>query len=217
MAMTAEERAKKYRDRLKQNTTKYIDFKRKDRERKAQKQALMNVKEKENYRNKHRISQQKYCQKLKEKNNNKTQPKYLELKHFLYVMILFFLFSSSYNKQTLAKAVKKVLRVSPNDQHRQHQVLKRIGEDIGLFQKPTFERTQAQIHQTIIKQVQDFYEKDPISWQAPGKRDFITIRENGTRIQYQKRHLLYNIREVYELFVQDHPGINKYFLLQRIC
>jgi hypothetical protein len=64
---------------------------------------------------------------------------------------------------------------------------------------------------------QDFYAKDSISWHAPGKRDFITIQENGSRIRYQKRHLLHNIGEVHELFVQEHPGIDKCFSLKRIC
>ncbi|CAF1932374.1 unnamed protein product, partial [Rotaria magnacalcarata] len=39
MPLTAAERAKNYRDRLKQKTNKYNDSKRKDRERKARKRA----------------------------------------------------------------------------------------------------------------------------------------------------------------------------------
>ncbi|CAF1228818.1 unnamed protein product, partial [Rotaria sordida] len=55
MTLTEAERAKRCRGRLKQNTTKYIDLKRKGRERKARKKALMNVNEREKYRDKHRI------------------------------------------------------------------------------------------------------------------------------------------------------------------
>ena len=69
MRLTAAERAKNYRDRLKHNKIKYIDFKRKDCERKARKQALINTKEKEKFINSHRIAQQRYRQKLKEKEN----------------------------------------------------------------------------------------------------------------------------------------------------
>jgi hypothetical protein len=61
-----------YRDRIKQNKTEYIDFKRKDCKRKAQKQALMNAREKEKYRDKHRISQQEYRKRFKEKDDNNT-------------------------------------------------------------------------------------------------------------------------------------------------
>jgi len=127
---------------------------------------------------------------------------------------MFFFSFSSYKKQTLAKAVKKVLRVLPNDQNKQHQILKRVGENLGIFQKPKLDRTQARIPKTAIKKIQDFYEKDSISWQTPGKRDYITVREDGIRIRYQKRHLLFNIREIYELFIEEHPGMNKYFFLK---
>ncbi|CAF2106749.1 unnamed protein product [Rotaria magnacalcarata] len=58
----------------------------------------------------------------------------------------------------------------------------------------------------VIQKVKEFYNNDSISWQAPGKRDCITVRENGIRVKYQKRFLLFNIREVHQLFVQDNPG-----------
>ena len=40
----------------------------------------------------------------------------------------------------------------------------------------------------------------------PGKRDAIVINENGTKTSYQKRVLLYTIREAYELFLAENPG-----------
>ena len=108
-----------------------------------------------------------------------------------------------------------MLRVLPDNQNKQHQVLKRVCQDLGLSQKPKHQRTQATISEAIVKQVQDFYKNDSISWQAPGKRDCLTIRENGIRVKHQKRFLLFNIREVHELFIQDHPGMSKYFSLKR--
>ena len=63
--------------------------------------------------------------------------------------------------------------------------------------------------------VHDFYQKDSISWQAPGKRDYLTVRENGIRVQHQKRFLLYNIREIHELFIQEHQGMSEFFPLKK--
>ncbi|CAF2082641.1 unnamed protein product [Rotaria magnacalcarata] len=165
MSLTAAERAKNYRDRLKQKTNKYNDSKRKDRERKARKRASMTIKEKEISLINHRVAQRRYREKQKNK-NNLTEPK------------------SLYSKQTLAKAAKKVLRVLPADPDKRQQILTRVGEDLDLFQKPISQRVQA----------------------TPGKRDCITVRENGIRVKYQKRFLLFNIREVHQLFVQDNPG-----------
>ena len=37
------------------------------------------------------------------------------------------------------------------------------------------------------KKVEEFYKRDDISYEAPGKRDYISIKcENGGRIQMQK-------------------------------
>lgn len=77
MPLTAAERAKNYRNRLKQKRDKYNDFKQKDRERKAQKRASMTLKQIECSLINHRLAQQRYREKLKEKNNS-IQPKYFE-------------------------------------------------------------------------------------------------------------------------------------------
>ena len=75
MALSAAERAKNYRDRLKQKKTKHLEFKRKDCERKARKRASMNMKEKEIFVNNHRVAQRRHREKLKAKNKNIVQPK----------------------------------------------------------------------------------------------------------------------------------------------
>ncbi|CAF3062956.1 unnamed protein product [Rotaria sp. Silwood2] len=40
----------------------------------------------------------------------------------------------------------------------------------------------------------------------PGKRDTIVVNDDGNKITYQKRIMLYTIREAYELFLIEHPG-----------
>ena len=67
------------------------------------------------------------------------------------------IFRSSYNKQTLAKAAKKALRVLPADPNKQHQILTRVGQNLGLFEKPISQRQQAVIPMDIIQKVQDLY------------------------------------------------------------
>ncbi|CAF5219604.1 unnamed protein product, partial [Rotaria magnacalcarata] len=42
----------------------------------------------------------------------------------------------------------------------------------------------------------------------PGKRDTIVVNDNGQKTTYQKRILLYTIREAYELFLAENPGIS---------
>ncbi|CAF2040481.1 unnamed protein product [Rotaria magnacalcarata] len=42
----------------------------------------------------------------------------------------------------------------------------------------------------------------------PGKRDTIVVNDDGNKTTYQKRILLYTIREAYVLFLTEHAGIS---------
>lgn len=70
MPLTAAERAKKYRDRLKQKTAKYLESKREDCARKARKRASMNTKEEEEFLENHRKAQLAYRRKVEGQNTN---------------------------------------------------------------------------------------------------------------------------------------------------
>jgi hypothetical protein len=72
MALTAAERTKRYRDKLKKKRTKYNEFKQKDCRRKAEKRSAMSVKEQEKFLDNHRKAQQRYRNKRKLKMLNQT-------------------------------------------------------------------------------------------------------------------------------------------------
>lgn len=60
--------------------------------------------------------------------------------------------------------------------------------------------------------VEDFYSNDDISWQAPGKKDRMIIRENSTegkvlKRTIQLRYMLMSLREAYSQFQKSHPTI----------
>ena len=48
--------------------------------------------------------------------------------------------------------------------------------------------------------VENFYEQDDISRQAPGKRDTIVVRSNVGKETRQRRHLFMTVAEAYKLF-----------------
>ena len=108
--------------------------------------------------------------------------------------------------------MKRVVRVLPGDRDKQQAVVKRIEQSLGLFGKSKCKRSTPNLSEAVRKQVLHFYMDDSISWQAPGKRDCLTVRQNGIRVQHQKRFLLFNIRETHALFVQEHPGMRQYIL-----
>ena len=57
-----------------------------------------------------------------------------------------------------------------------------------------------------MKLVIDFYESDDISRTMPGKKDFVSVRQEGKRIYVQKRLVLSNLKEVYHAFKDTFPS-----------
>ena len=102
--------------------------------------------------------------------------------------------------------MKKVLRALPNNPNKKKQVFENLGHSLGLLSKQGAARTSAALPSALVEKIQKFYTSNEISWQAPGKRDTKTVKENGINVKYQKRCLLYSIREVYELFLEQNPG-----------
>ena len=55
-----------------------------------------------------------------------------------------------------------------------------------------------------IAKVEAFYESDEVSRQCPGKKDFLSVKnEDGSRQHKQKRLILGNLREIFALFCED--------------
>lgn len=60
------------------------------------------------------------------------------------------------------------------------------------------------LNNVIAQLVVNFYSEDDVSRMMPGKKDFVTIRNKGAKIQVQKRLMLANLSEVYQLFKQKY-------------
>ena len=69
----------------------------------------------------------------------------------------------------------------------------------------------------VIERIIQFYDRDDITWQAPGRKDVVLIRrvENGVKNKYvlQSRYVLMSLAEAYKQYCQDHPnevGLSKF-------
>ena len=56
--------------------------------------------------------------------------------------------------------------------------------------------------------VRSFYECDEVSQMLPGKKDFVSVKQEGKCIHVQKRLVLSNLREVYQLFKEKFPTMS---------
>ncbi|CAF0859590.1 unnamed protein product [Adineta ricciae] len=100
--------------------------------------------------------------------------------------------SSYKSRQSFGKAMKK-----------------HLAETLGLVSKPKQQRTTVQLANQLKIDVYNFYLRDDISYQLPGKRDTIVVKEDdGSKKTYQKRILFNNLRETYKLFKEEHHTVD---------
>lgn len=59
---------------------------------------------------------------------------------------------------------------------------------------------------TTVTLIKTFYESDEVSRVMPGRKDCISLKTDNGRIAVQKRLVLSNLREVYNLFKEQHPN-----------
>ncbi|CAF0905978.1 unnamed protein product [Adineta steineri] len=108
------------------------------------------------------------------------------------------------SKQILSKAIRKVTRCLPQDPSKKKIVIQTIAQSLGLISQSHHKRSTRQVSLKVKDDIIKFYCRDDISYQMPGKRDTIVVRENGTKSTHQKRILLYNIREAHQLFLSEY-------------
>ncbi len=108
---------------------------------------------------------------------------------------------------------RKVKKILPKDPVKQKLVITAMAESVGLLPKPAHQRVSRTVPLKIQKAILAFYERDDISYQMPGKRDTVIVKQYGSKQTYQKRILLFNLREIHQMFLQDNPGMRLFFIL----
>jgi len=111
--------------------------------------------------------------------------------------------------QALGKAVHKVSPLLPNSPRKRKAVIEKIAKSHGLplsseHQKSTGNKC---IAKSTVDCVQEFYYRDSISRQAPGRKDYVIMKENGKKLKLQKRHLMWSLKETFGLFQKENPQV----------
>ena len=84
---------------------------------------------------------------------------------------------------------------------------RQLRESKGLLASPDQKPGRALPVQTV-QMVRDFYQSDEIGRVMPGKKDCISTKnEDGSKVCIQKRLLLANLKEIYELFKEKNPDV----------
>jgi hypothetical protein len=91
--------------------------------------------------------------------------------------------------------------------------------EFGIFSKPVY-KTEICEKSELDLRVREFYLSDLISRQLPGRKDYVSVKENGTRVHKQKRLLLVNLKTAHELFLEENSdakiGLTKFSQLRPV-
>ncbi|CAF1442411.1 unnamed protein product [Rotaria sordida] len=183
MTFTNAQKQKRYRENLKAKGLYQITKAKHTVRMRIYRQNLTGTK-KQDYDKKHAESQRAY------RNKNK-KPK-----------------NSFLSKQSFGKALKKAKCALPKDFNKKKVIARALAQAVGIVPRNNHQRTTRQLSSKIKNSIILFYGRDDISYQMPGKRDTIIVNDNGNKTTYQKKILLYTIREAYELFLAENPGIS---------
>ena len=191
MALSNAERMKKYREKIKKDKVKYEAMKAKARVRNNSIRTKLTAASLATFRAKNKTRQQKFREnKIK---NLVNKPPAGTFK----------------SRQSFGKALKKVNSSLPKCDVKKKAIVQHLAQTVGLIPKPTHQRTALQLDDKLKNDVHNFYLRDDISYQLPGKRDTVVVKQDdGSKITHQKRILLNNLRENYELFKEENLNVN---------
>lgn len=184
MVMSPRTKMKRYREKMSEE--KKAEMQRKNREQQSKSRSKWSPRRKKQEQAKNTITQRKL--RIKKKASKAVE-------------------SAFKTRQAAGKAIKKAAQALPSTPRRKSEVILKLAQENSVFIQPKSKRRinfpDLEMEQLVI----NFYEQDDISRQLPGKKDYVTVMEKGVKTQKQKKILLMNVSEAYQLFKQDHPSI----------
>jgi len=77
--------------------------------------------------------------------------------------------------------------------------------DFGVLPDQSFTKKGKELSKATAEKVTALYESDEFSRMCAGKKEYVSVKVDGVKIQKQKRLLLVNLKEMYEHFRKDNP------------
>jgi len=190
MALSGAERARRCREKKKAAGLSQV-MKEKDRQRKRLARAKMSLSKLKALRLRQQVNLHRFRAKVKATDGLQSS-----------------CMSSFPTKQAKGKALKKVMNALPINKDKKIELIQKIAEDLNLLKlNNKYERVKQSLPTATKDKIYEYYFRSDVSYQAPGKKDTITIKENGIKKKLQKRYLFYSLRELHQLFLEENPNI----------
>ena len=116
------------------------------------------------------------------------------------------------NSQSFGKAVSRSRKTLPRSPTKKTAVVKKLAMEVfpSIVSSLTEKKTrQTKLSCSIKEKVMQFFNRDDISRQAPGKRDVKLVKDpsSGKRTLIPKRHMLMTIGEAFGEFKKENKDI----------
>lgn len=107
------------------------------------------------------------------------------------------------SRRSLGKAISRAAKSLPFSPRKKKAVVKQLAEKEGLIKSSAKPRNMTS--EETAKKVEEFYCRDDISRQAPGRKDYVTVWTKEGKVKLQKRHMYFTIKETHSLFKLEYP------------
>jgi len=98
------------------------------------------------------------------------------------------------------------IRDSFNASKHMVELTKSLVAENGVFCSTNKKTGSKVLPEGTITAVKEFYCRQDISRELPGKNNYVSVKENGTRVKKTKRLVLGNLSHIYDLFVEEFPN-----------
>ena len=220
---SAKERMAKYRAKCKNDTEQYQALLKKDRERKAKKRAEERAKKSEAELQAQMLKERERVRAYRARKREEIPQNESAGSSSAAATCTSTSSATPYRcPQTLGKAVKRAMVSLPVSPRKQRCVIGKLAASVGLSitgPRPIASSSPLRLSDETQQLVQAFYQSGDISWQAPGRKDHVTIRDKNddgsvTKRVEQTRYMLMSLREAYHKFVEEYPtnkiGLSKF-------
>ena len=124
------------------------------------------------------------------------------------------------SRQALGKVMKRLQHGLPSSPRKQRFVVEKLAKSVGVAVCLSSKKNTSAESEERRELVQTFYRSDDISWQAPGRKDRIIIREiaedgNTSKTTEQVRYMMMSLREAYNKFKEQHSTVT--MSLSKFC
>lgn len=195
MPLTSAEKMTEYRKRLKEKGLS-DEIKKKDRERKRLKRQSLTPAKLRIQREKEKLNQRKCRNKVRSSTEGNGDDAYGSNTNSPYK-----------SPATLKKAVKRVATCLPRSPRKCKKVVMELAAAHGVLVNAQQVKNQIQrLNPGTEEAVASFYVRDDISWQTPGMKDYVIVKnKEGGKCKMQKRYMIMTLKEAHAVYKEEFP------------